>query len=206
LVGLGVLATYTGYVLGQFKLRYPQVHTFAEAGGIIAGRWGYEIFALGQLLFLGKDEIRMVFFLRSSISLTSWLPLVFVMGAHILSFSIMMNVLTDHATCTIWFTVAGFGISLICTLPRTMKAMSYMSYLSSASVLAAVFICMIGVGVSDKEATLRMVNSGIKLYEGFGAVTNIIFAYGEFSAEDTARHRADCKQLDMSPFSHCFLR
>ncbi|KAI5857262.1 amino acid transporter [Tricharina praecox] len=154
LVGLGILATYTGYVLGQFKLRYPQVHTFAEAGGIIAGRWGYEIFALGQLLFL-----------------------VFVMGAHILSFSIMMNVLTDHATCTIWFTIAGFAISLICTLPRTMKAMSYMSYLSSASVLAAVFICMIGVGVSDKDVSLRIFNSGIKLYEGFGAVTNIIFAY-----------------------------
>ena len=54
LIGLGVIATYTGYVLGQFKLRYPQVHTFAEAGGIIAGRWGYEICAIAQLLFLGK--------------------------------------------------------------------------------------------------------------------------------------------------------
>lgn len=102
------------------------------------------------------------------------------MGAHILSFSIMMNVLTDHATCTIWFTVMGFGISVICTLPRTMKAMSYMSYLSSASVLVAVFVCMIGVGVSDKDVTIRIFNSGIALYEGFGAVTNIIFAYGMF--------------------------
>jgi hypothetical protein len=55
LVGLGILATYTGYVLGQFKLRYPQVHTFAEAGGVIAGRWGHEIFAMGQLLFLGEQ-------------------------------------------------------------------------------------------------------------------------------------------------------
>jgi hypothetical protein len=100
------------------------------------------------------------------------------MGAHILSFSIMMNVLTDHATCTIWFTFAGFVISLLCTLPRTMKAMSYFSYLSSASVLAAVFVCMIGVGVSSQEVSLRVLNSGIALYEGFGAVTNIIFAYG----------------------------
>ncbi|KAA8910700.1 neutral amino acid permease [Sphaerosporella brunnea] len=154
LVGLGILATYTGYVIGQFKLRYPQVHTFAEAGGVIAGRWGHELFATGQLLFL-----------------------VFIMGAHILSFSIMMNVLTEHATCTIWFTVLGFGISLICTIPRTVKAMTYLSYLSTVSVLAAVFICMIGVGIADADVHLRMVNSGIALYQGFGAVTNIIFAY-----------------------------
>lgn len=101
------------------------------------------------------------------------------MGAHILSFSIMMNVLTNHATCTMWFTLVGFAISVICTLPRTMSTMTYLSYLSSASVVAAVFICMVGVGVShDDEITIRIVNSGIKLYEGFGAVTNIIFAYG----------------------------
>ena len=90
----------------------------------------------------------------------------------------MMNVLTDHATCTIWFTIVGFAISAICTLPRTMKAMSHLSYLSSASVIAAVFICVIGVGVSDKDVHVRIFNSGIALYEGFGAVTNIIFAYG----------------------------
>lgn len=100
------------------------------------------------------------------------------MAAHILSFSIMMNVLTDHSTCTIWFTIIGFAISLVCTLPRTMKAMSYLSYLSSASVIAAVFICMVGVGVSGNDVHVRMFNSGIALYEGFGAVTNIIFAYG----------------------------
>jgi hypothetical protein len=100
------------------------------------------------------------------------------MGAHILSFSIMMNVLTEHGACTIWFTVIGFAISVVCTLPRTLKAMAWMSYISSASVLIAVFICMVGVGVQNNEATLRIVNSGIKLYEGFGAVTNIIFAYG----------------------------
>lgn len=154
LVSLGVITTYTGYVLGQFKLRYPHVHSFAEAGGIVGGRIGYEIFAGGQLLFL-----------------------VFVMGAHILSFSIMMNVLTEHAACTMWFTIAGFGISLICTLPRTMKAMSHLSYISSASVVAAVLVCMVGVAVSGKDVTVRIFNSGIALYEGFGAVTHVVFAY-----------------------------
>ena len=26
IIGLGIIATYTGYVIGQFKLAYPQVH------------------------------------------------------------------------------------------------------------------------------------------------------------------------------------
>jgi amino acid permease len=26
IAGLGILATYTGYVIGQFKLKYPYVH------------------------------------------------------------------------------------------------------------------------------------------------------------------------------------
>lgn len=56
LVGLGIIATYTGYVLGQFKLKYPQVYTFADAGRIIGGRVGYEICAIGQLLFLGSSR------------------------------------------------------------------------------------------------------------------------------------------------------
>lgn len=32
LIGLGLIATYTGYVLGQFKLAYPHVHNMADAG------------------------------------------------------------------------------------------------------------------------------------------------------------------------------
>ena len=56
LIGLGLLSTYTGYVLGQFKLRYPHVHTFADAGDIVGGRIGYEIFAMGQLLFLSMNS------------------------------------------------------------------------------------------------------------------------------------------------------
>ncbi|KAI5818690.1 amino acid transporter [Pyronema omphalodes] len=154
MLSLGIIATYTGWVLGQFKLKNPSVHTFAEAGGIVGGKFMYEVCAIGQVLFL-----------------------VFVMAAHILSFSIMMNVLTNHATCTIVFTIAGMLISLVFSLPRTMGSLSSMSYLSSGSVVAAVFVCMIGVGVRREGTEPNIFHAGIALYEGFGAVTNIIFAY-----------------------------
>ena len=57
MIGLGILATYTGYVIGQFKLKFPQVHSFAEAGYIIAGPIGYHICAIGQMLFLSSSPI-----------------------------------------------------------------------------------------------------------------------------------------------------
>jgi hypothetical protein len=61
-----------------------------------------------------------------------------------------------------------------------MKAMSHLSYISSASVVAAVLVCMVGVAVSGKDVTVRIFNSGIALYEGFGAVTHVVFAYGMY--------------------------
>lgn len=35
---LSITATYTGYVIGQFKQAFPQVQSFADAGELITGR------------------------------------------------------------------------------------------------------------------------------------------------------------------------
>ncbi|OBT71058.1 hypothetical protein VF21_10254 [Pseudogymnoascus sp. 05NY08] len=107
IVGLGVLATYTGYVIGQFKLRYPFVHSMADAGEILMGRFGRELLGSAQLLFL-----------------------VFIMGSHILTFTVMMNTVTDHGTCSIVFGIVGLIVSLIGALPRTLKKVSYMAVVS----------------------------------------------------------------------------
>lgn len=104
IVGLGVLATYTGYVIGQFKLRYPFVHSMADAGEILMGRFGRELLGSAQLLFL-----------------------VFIMGSHILTFTVMMNTVTDHGTCSIVFGIVGLIVSLIGALPRTLRKVSYMA-------------------------------------------------------------------------------
>lgn len=57
IIGLGALATYTGYVLGQFKMRYPHVHSMADAGEILMAplgmpRFGKEFFGAAQTIFL----------------------------------------------------------------------------------------------------------------------------------------------------------
>lgn len=126
----------------------------ADAGEVLGGPILREIFGAAQILFY-----------------------VFVMGSHILTFSIMMNTVTNHATCTIAFGIVGLIISLICTMPRTLHKVSYMSIVSFISIAAAVLVTMIGVGVNRPGDGKVDVTVQSNLYEGFGAVTNIIFAY-----------------------------
>ena len=104
IVALGIIATYTGYVIGQFKMAYPHVHNMADAGEVLMGPVGREIFGAAQVIFL-----------------------VFTMGSHILTFTIALNTITGHATCTIVWAVVATIVLLICTLPRTLKRVSYLS-------------------------------------------------------------------------------
>lgn len=173
IVGLGLLATYTGYVIGQFHQRYPHIQNLADAGDVLMGPFGRELFGIGQLLFS-----------------------IFIMGSHILTFSVMMNTITEHGTCTMVFTTVGFVICMVCSLPRTMKNMSYISCMCKwvslareqfrhtdhncvafVSILTAVLITMIGVGVQGHGYTILKATVDTDLYRAFTAVTNIVFAY-----------------------------
>lgn len=59
-----------------------------------------------------------------------------------------------------------------------MRSVSYLSIASFASILGAVFIIMVSVGVSGRRVELVVAKSGgVTLAEGFGAVSNIVFAY-----------------------------
>lgn len=68
----------------------------ADAGGTIWGSIGREIVGIAQPLLL-----------------------VFFMSSHILTFSILLNVITGHTTCSIIFGVVGLVITFLMTLPRT---------------------------------------------------------------------------------------
>jgi amino acid permease len=101
---LGAIATWTGYLIGQFKLAYPGMQSFADCGYLIAGPIGREIMAFAQVLIL-----------------------LFIMAAHVLSFAIALNAITGHAWCTVAFSAVGLAISFALSLPRTLKNVSYLS-------------------------------------------------------------------------------
>ncbi|KAH0543616.1 hypothetical protein FGG08_002054 [Glutinoglossum americanum] len=154
IIGLGMAATYTGYVIGQFKACYPHVHNMADAGEVLLGATGREIFGIAQITFL-----------------------IFIMASHVLTFAIMLNVLSNHGACTIIFAVAGMVISILFTLPRTLKNISYFSVASFISISAAVLITMFGVAIWKPGDGAVKATNNTSLYKGFLAVTNIVFAY-----------------------------
>ncbi|KAJ5091054.1 hypothetical protein NUU61_005924 [Penicillium alfredii] len=141
IVGLGGLATYTGYVIGQFKLQYPHVHSMADAGEVLLGA-----------LWAGAFR-------------------------HILTFSVMMNTLTDHGTCSIVFGVVGLVVSFVFALPRTLRKVSWFSFASFASIVAAVLITMIAIAIQRPGKGQVDATTKTNLANGFLAVTNIVFAY-----------------------------
>ncbi|PLB33737.1 amino acid transporter [Aspergillus candidus] len=154
MLAIGLIATYTGYVIGQFRWAYPHVQNMADAGEVIFGSIGREVFGMGQLLLI-----------------------IFIMASHLLTFSVAMNSITDHGTCTIVFGVVGLVISYILSLPRTSTNVSYLSIASFLSIFTAVLIAMIGVGV-DKPWTGPL-NATVEtsLYKAFLAVCNIVFSF-----------------------------
>ena len=95
----------------------------ADAGGIIWGPIGREIVGIGQLLLL-----------------------VFFMSSHILTFSILLNVVTGHATCSVVFGIVALIISFLMTLPRTMAKVFWLAitcafYFEPPSKILYVLIC-----------------------------------------------------------------
>ncbi|CAG8104657.1 unnamed protein product [Penicillium olsonii] len=159
IVGLGVVATWTGYVIGQFKLRYPQVHSMADAGEVLFGpigwgKFGREFLGTAQLLFL-----------------------IFVMGSHLLTFTVMMDTLTDHGTCSIVFGIVGLILSFTLTLPRTLRKVSWFSIASFISIVSALLITMIVLAVQRPGDGKVEATTTVSLDKGFLAVTNIVFAY-----------------------------
>ncbi|OJJ46152.1 hypothetical protein ASPZODRAFT_167157 [Penicilliopsis zonata CBS 506.65] len=153
IVGLGIIATYSGYVIGCFRQRYPFIHSFADAGEVLLGTPGRLVFEVGQLIFF-----------------------LFATGSHLLTFTVMMNTITDHGTCSIVFGVVGMLLSFICSLPRTMKNVSWLAITSFVSIFTAVLITMIGVAVERPGQGFDVVRH-TSFVNGFTAVTNIIFAY-----------------------------
>lgn len=109
---MSAVAWYTGYTLGQFKARYPHVHSMSDAGEILLGRVGRETLEVGQLLFM-----------------------IFLMASHVLTFSEAMNTITNHGTCTIVFTIVSLVICVIATIPRTMSMVFWMCVACMSSVL-----------------------------------------------------------------------
>ncbi|KAJ5746941.1 uncharacterized protein N7511_008637 [Penicillium nucicola] len=154
LVFLSTLSWYTGYVIGQFKIRFPHVHSMGDAGEILFGRVGRIVLEIGQLLLL-----------------------LFVMSSHILTGTIVLSTITDNGACGIVFGVVSLVICFLGALPRTMAKVYWLSLISFVSILTTTIVTMVSIGVESKDPIEFYAFRQVSFYEGFLAFCNIMFGF-----------------------------
>ena len=180
-VGLGVVAIYTSYIVGQVKVKFPEVHHYADAGSLLMGRFGYEL--VGAMFVL---------------------QLVLLVGSHCLTGTIaFVNIISDTTVCSLVFGAVSAIILFLLALPPSFAEVAILGYIDFVSITVAVGITIIATGVqaSDAPGGLTAVEwsawpmEGVTFVKAFIAVSNIIFAYGfamcQFTFMDEMRNPRD---------------
>lgn len=161
-VGLGFVAIYTSYVVGQVKLKFPQVSHYADAGRLLFGRFGYEL--IGAMFAL---------------------QLTFLVGSHCLTGAIAFLNITDNAICSLVFGVVSAIILFVIAIPPSFAEVAILGYIDFVSIFFAIGITIIATGIQagDQPGGHAAVNwsawpkEDLAFSEAFIAITNIVFAY-----------------------------
>lgn len=179
-IGLGLIAIYTSDIVGQVKLKYPEVEHYADAGRLLMGRFGYEV--VGAMFVL---------------------QLTFLVGSHTLTGTIAFNNMTNQGACSVVFGFVSAIILLVLAIPPSFSEVAILGYVDFASILLAIGITIIATGVQANHSPGGMAAvpwsawpaENLSFAEAFIAITNIVFAYSfcmcQFSFMDemhTPRH------------------
>ncbi|GJN84336.1 amino acid transporter [Purpureocillium lilacinum] len=154
IVFLGVFATYTSWLLVQFKLRHPDVHTMGDAGYILFGPIGRELLAFGTLCFS-----------------------IFACGGQLLAGQIALAALSDNKLCLTLYTGIFAIPTLLCSLPRTFHGLSWISIASVLSIFIAGIVGMAAAGLSPDPNRSVDVAVSSDFYTAFVSITNPVFAF-----------------------------
>ncbi|KAF4979259.1 hypothetical protein FZEAL_4504 [Fusarium zealandicum] len=158
-IGIGLLAIYTSYIIGQVKVKYPQVDHYPAAGGLMFGRWGSEAF--GAMLTL---------------------QLILLTASHCLTGTIAFSNLTESNICSLIWGVISAIILLLLALPPSFAEVAILGYIDFASIILAIGITIIATGIRSSAAAepanwSAWPKEDITFAEGFIAACNIFFAY-----------------------------
>ncbi|KAF2862121.1 hypothetical protein K470DRAFT_213729, partial [Piedraia hortae CBS 480.64] len=159
LVIFSAMSIYTGFAMTSFKIAHPQVTTFADALELICGR------RVGRLLGSSMQA----------------LLLILIAAAHIVTFGGELNILTDHATCMMVFTVAGAAISWAMSVPsRTFDKAKYVAVASCISIACATAVAMGSIIHSHSSpftAGITHPKPASSFAKGAVATSNMVLAY-----------------------------
>ncbi|UNI17526.1 hypothetical protein JDV02_003861 [Purpureocillium takamizusanense] len=157
------ITTWSDYMVGVFKLRHRHVYGVDDAGQLMFGRVGRELFAVA---FMGQY--------------------VMTAGSAMLSISICLNALSDHGACTAVFVAVAFIMVFVLSSIRTLGRMTWLAIAGVVAIIIAVLTVTIATGVQDRPPTAPRDGPWQSDYKLFGsptfaqassAVSTLIFAY-----------------------------
>lgn len=127
--------------------------------------------------------------LTSMVSPVGWAYWVFavaIVGSALLGLSTAMNAITIHITCTnVWVGVFAI-IALLVASIRTLHKLSWLSYVGLVSILSAIFMVTIAVGIQDRPSDAPSTGPWDKQLVVFGnptftdatlAMSNLLLAF-----------------------------
>lgn len=142
----------------QYYRRYPYLLNIVDYGRSLGGPIVEGIFATGFLINMAL-----------------------ICSSAVITISIGLNTISEHAACTVVFTaVASIGMWMLC-MPRTMKFVSYCGWPCTVSIVGAVMITMISIGVHspripDRPLKIQAVGNPT-FVQATSAFLNIAFAF-----------------------------
>ncbi|GMK56006.1 hypothetical protein CspeluHIS016_0210620 [Cutaneotrichosporon spelunceum] len=166
-VGIGFLAIYTSWVIGQVKIKFPQVKHYDDVGPLLGGPG-----KLGKV-FRGLLTFGFVAYL------------ICLVGSHCLTGTIAFQTITQVDICSIVWGVVSMVLLFICALPPSFAEMAVLGYIDFVSILAAILITLIATGIkaNNQVGGFAAVDwsawpkEGTTFAEAMVAVSNVVFAY-----------------------------
>ena len=162
-IGIGLVAMYAAYNIGQIKLKYPQVSHYADVGSLLFGRVGSSIFVAAFVSLL-----------------------IFVVGSHCLTGAIAFKDIVQTNICSTAFSAISAAILLLLAIPPSFADIAILGYIDFASIILAIGITMIATGVQDRGslgdpepyvAWSAWPKQGITFEEAIVSTNSIVFAY-----------------------------
>lgn len=161
-ISLGFIAIYTSNIVGQVKLKHPEIKHYADAGKLMFGRFGYELF--GAMFSL---------------------QLIFLVGSHCLTGTIAFETIVGNHVCAVAFGVVSAVILLLLAIPPSFAEVAILGYIDFGSIIIAIGVTMIATGVNKTNGNMPddavpwswWPKDDTTLMSAVIALTNIVFAY-----------------------------
>ncbi|KPM39513.1 hypothetical protein AK830_g7039 [Neonectria ditissima] len=160
IIGIGVISWYTAYELLQFYNIHSHVVNVVEMTRVVGGRY-LEMIA-GTMMMV---------------------QVIFVAASAVVTLSIALNTISDHAICTVVFIFTSCFVCYLFNIPRTMKFVSHSGIPNAVSVLTAAMVVMISLGVAGPMGAPKgwekeiVIVGNPSFRDGVNACLKVVYAY-----------------------------